>query len=200
MKHITTTDTAKMIRASLKEAFAGVRFSVRSRRYAGGCSIDVSWLDGPNQRQVDGVIDRFQGSYFDGSIDYQGYVTASIDGEAARFSADFISTTRDYSDAAIQRALAILFRKFGTDRLQRHGQPISADALTHKAFQNGDLWAVEYAGWSRNLQQLVYEILGKHSDRLAPKHSRTAGAVMVLGDDGYGAGPVSSHMRNEVAA
>ena len=41
-KYFTCAETAKLIRQSLKEAFPGVKFSVRSSTYSGGASIDVS--------------------------------------------------------------------------------------------------------------------------------------------------------------
>ena len=48
---VSLTDTAKLIRATLKAKFPGIKFSVRSSRYAGGSSIDVRWNDGPGQRR-----------------------------------------------------------------------------------------------------------------------------------------------------
>ncbi len=68
-KYISTTDTAKLIRAELKKAFPGMTFSVRSRKYAGGSSIDVEWDDGPRVKDVDKVVGKFEGSRFDGMQD-----------------------------------------------------------------------------------------------------------------------------------
>ena len=46
--YLRCAETAKLLlRAALKEAFPEVAFSVRSRTYAGGASIDVTWRDGP---------------------------------------------------------------------------------------------------------------------------------------------------------
>ena len=46
-EYVSTTDTAKLVRAALKKAFAstypGVKFSVRSDRYADGASVRVTW-------------------------------------------------------------------------------------------------------------------------------------------------------------
>jgi hypothetical protein len=39
---------ASNIRAELKKAFPGVKFSVRSETFSGGDSIDVKWMDGPH--------------------------------------------------------------------------------------------------------------------------------------------------------
>ena len=54
-KYFTCAETAKLIRQSLKEAFTGVKFSVRSSTYSGGASISVSWTDGPNAAQVESI-------------------------------------------------------------------------------------------------------------------------------------------------
>ncbi len=64
-----TAEAAKLIRAQLKRSFPGYTFRVRTKRYAGGSSIDVSWVDGPTERQVRAVTEPFSGQHFDGMID-----------------------------------------------------------------------------------------------------------------------------------
>lgn len=66
---IDTAEVARMIRRQLKKAHAGVKFSVRISRYAGGSSIDVRWTDGPTEKQVQEVTYGFEGKRFDGMID-----------------------------------------------------------------------------------------------------------------------------------
>lgn len=68
---INTADVAKLIRPALKKAFPAVKFSVRSRGYAGGSSIDVTWTDGPTTQQVDAVTKVYEGNRFDGMDDLQ---------------------------------------------------------------------------------------------------------------------------------
>ena len=41
-RDLSVAETAKVIRATLKPRFPGVRFSVRSKSYSGGASIDIS--------------------------------------------------------------------------------------------------------------------------------------------------------------
>lgn len=67
--YLSCAQTAKLIRAALKRAFPGVRFSIRSNTYSGGASVKVKWTDGPLQRDVEAVAKRFQGGDFDGMID-----------------------------------------------------------------------------------------------------------------------------------
>ena len=55
MQYITCVETAKLIRAALKESFPSIKFSVKSSSYAGGASINVSYVDGPTQKEVESV-------------------------------------------------------------------------------------------------------------------------------------------------
>ena len=92
-KYFTCAETAKLIRQSLKEAFPGVKFSVRSSTYSGGASISVSWTDGPNAAQVESITKGFKAVYFDSSIDYRGSIHHMMDGEHVQFGADYITST-----------------------------------------------------------------------------------------------------------
>ena len=62
--YLSCTETAKLVRAALKEAFPSVKFSVRSKSYAGGASIRVFWTDKPPTEDVEKVARGFQGSRF----------------------------------------------------------------------------------------------------------------------------------------
>src|SRR3990167_1500215 len=68
-EYISVAETAKLVRQALKRAFPGVVFSVRSKSYSGGASVDVYWTDGPRAKDVDPIIKQYQGGDFDGSID-----------------------------------------------------------------------------------------------------------------------------------
>lgn len=62
MTYLSATETAKQVRAAIKEAFGkgtefeGTKFSVRKR----GCSVDVEYTDGPSTAAVDAVVDQFE--------------------------------------------------------------------------------------------------------------------------------------------
>lgn len=64
---IGSADTAKLIRLALRDAFPGVKFSVRCA--PGGSSIRVGWTDGPFTRDVDAVVKPYAGGRFDPMID-----------------------------------------------------------------------------------------------------------------------------------
>lgn len=74
-KYLTVVETAKLIRASLKAAFPGQKFSVVSDSYAGGASIRIHYQDGPTGEQVKFVVGAYQAGGFDGTIDmaYSAY-------------------------------------------------------------------------------------------------------------------------------
>lgn len=67
--YLSCAETAKLVRAALKKAFPGVKFSVRSDTYAGGASIRVGWTDGPSSKAVEAVTNAYAGGGFDGMID-----------------------------------------------------------------------------------------------------------------------------------
>lgn len=71
--YISTADTAKCIRATLKAKFPRTRFSVRSKSCSGGSSIRVNWIDGPTDKLVEAYLAPFEGAGFDGSIDLKFY-------------------------------------------------------------------------------------------------------------------------------
>lgn len=101
-KYLSCAETAKLLRASLKAAHPGVKFSVRSHTYAGGASIDVGWTDGPTEDAVKATTGLYSGATFDGMIDLKSYhssLVATDDGtvQEVHFGADFIFTHRDLS-------------------------------------------------------------------------------------------------------
>lgn len=69
LHYMSCADTAKLIRAALKKNFPHVKFSIKSKTYAGGASVRVSWTDGPCTIAVDGVVKCFSAGRFDGMID-----------------------------------------------------------------------------------------------------------------------------------
>lgn len=187
--YLSCAETAKVVRASLKESFPGVKFSVKSSTYAGGASITVRWTDGPTTKQVDAVIGHLESSYFDGMIDYKGsvhHMTTTADGfQKVSMGADFIHTSREYSDAAIERAIGAVYRRF-VGNFERDG----VACPTVEDYRAGRLWHLRLSGlhdWNgRNTQHLIDEAMHKHSFfGLNVRKSATAARYFVTHDDGY---------------
>ena len=64
--YISATDAAKYVRAALKRAFPGAKFSVRTRD---ATEIVVGWVDGPSVPMVKTIVERYRGGSLDGMID-----------------------------------------------------------------------------------------------------------------------------------
>jgi len=82
---ISLTDTAKLIRAALKKAFPGVKFSVRAKSYSMGCSIQVGYDADIATNDVRKVVSVFSSTGFDGMVDgsYAKYAWLAPDGTAS---------------------------------------------------------------------------------------------------------------------
>jgi hypothetical protein len=116
-EYLSCADTAKLVRKALKSSFPGVRFSVRSKTYAGGASINVGWLDGPTTKEVDAITDLYTGATFDGMIDLKSYHDTILQGpdgpRRVRFGANFIFSDRDAGPGLLDSALYRLGKRWG---------------------------------------------------------------------------------------
>ena len=115
IRNISCADTAKLVRAALKAAFPTVKFSVRSKTYSGGASIDIGWTDGPTEHDVMAVAKRFQGATFDGMQDLKTHHTSELNGEQVWFGADYIFGNRSYTLDFLRRRAASVARKYGVE-------------------------------------------------------------------------------------
>lgn len=186
-QYISTTETAKMIRKALKESFPKAKFSVRSNKYAGGSSINVSWTDGPNETLVKSITDLFEGSYFCGMTDYKGSQEHMVNGVRTRFGADFIFTNREHSDDAIQKSINATWIKY-QDNYEREG----IEKPTLEDYRKGRLYNVRtpslHIHGLHSVQTDINENLCKRSKFAAPQESKTVSSIFYMGDDGYGYG------------
>lgn len=112
-RYLSCAETAKLLRAALKSAHPGVKFSVKSHTYSGGASIRVGWTDGPTAPAVDSLVTLYTGGSFDGMTDSMSYhdtLLAGPDGmpERVHFGADFIFTERTVSDALVTSLLPLV--------------------------------------------------------------------------------------------
>ena len=69
---------AKNIRTELKAKFPDIKFSVRGDSFAGGDSIDISWTDGPDTKDVEKITDKYQEGHFNGMEDIYNYSNDSF--------------------------------------------------------------------------------------------------------------------------
>lgn len=103
---------AANIRTELKAAFPGIKFSVKTRNYAGGCSIDVEWQDGPTGSLVEAITNKYQEGHFNGMEDIyesnRNNVFTPVFG-----GAKYVGTTRSYSREFLEAVATKTARKWG---------------------------------------------------------------------------------------
>jgi hypothetical protein len=91
--YLDVAQTAKLLRKELRTSFPGVRFSVRSNRYAGGSSVDVTFDDvNTDTHKVREVADRFQGVDFEGMTDSTVFRPAT---NGVRYGAHYVFVRND---------------------------------------------------------------------------------------------------------
>jgi hypothetical protein len=64
---------ASNIKAELRQKFPGVSFSVKSRTFANGTSVDVAWENGPTAEAVETVTGKYEEGTFNGNTDSYEY-------------------------------------------------------------------------------------------------------------------------------
>jgi len=187
-QYLSCSETAKLVRAALKESFPGVKFSVKSSSYAGGASINVSYTDGPNASQVKAVVSMFEGSYFDGMTDYKGNNYSSLDGQPVSFGADFIFVNRRFTAPILTGVAVDVCNRFGFDNevlIDSGGQYFGASIKA--VGPNAGSASRGYE--TRDIERIIREAASEYSMDDAAQ-SATLARVAFLGDDGYGYGAV----------
>ena len=176
IKSISAVDTAKIIRTVLKEAFLGIKFSVK---VSNGYAVNIRWVDGVNSKQVEDVVNRFKGSFFNDKSDCYTFLDATFKGEPVRFNADYIFCIRSYSDAMIERAINATVRRFGGSKPIDSLPKISIQEYKKANFKLEDLMCLRfYEGDDFLLVREIDKNLFKNSDRLGGIYSPTAAQVV----------------------
>jgi len=98
MKTIAS-QTAKEIRKELKKNFPETKFSVRSKTFAGGDSVNVDWTDGVTEDQVNEIIKKYQEGHFDGMRDLYEYSNDRKDIPQVRFVFAERNLSEDFKNA-----------------------------------------------------------------------------------------------------
>lgn len=188
--------TSALLRKALKESFPGVKFSVRTQSHAGGASADVEWTDGPALAVVKPICNAFEGAYFDGMIDYKGSRFHLLDGAPVHFGLGFVFERRQFSDAAIERALARVRAACPVN--WREMVAARGEEPTAALYRSGTLW-----GWplipGAGPEHFTYEI-GRQLEAegiFDAVPSPTLARVRFAGDDGYGADTVGTGRGGE---
>lgn len=198
MEYLSAVETAKLLRAALKDAFPGIKFSVKSRG-----ALDVSYVDGPPIAAVERVAKRYAGAYFDGMSDYQGSNFHTLDGKRIGLLSTFVFVKRELSEQAARTGIQAArdAGAWNADKLElmprRFGGGFYIDA--------GDVSQVGAPdrGW-KHAEAAVADWFdaGRPADQLEAVSMKEADRVKLIGDDGYPeqwAKAVSDHNRQAAA-
>ena len=125
-------DTAKNIKAELTQIWPAVKFSVVTDHPG---SIRVRWTDGPSDKQVEEVVDKYESGHFDGMVDSYEYDRSAygkaVDAVLGRVR--YVFTVRHTSDALIQKAI---------DRVAKEYSRTAELDVTVERFKAGDLFSL----------------------------------------------------------
>jgi hypothetical protein len=104
---------AKAIRIELKAKYPQIKFTIRSKNFAGGNSVDIDWIDGPARKDVEEIVGKYQYGHFDGMIDC--YEMSNVRKDIPQ--AQFVMTQRNYSDAAKKIISDIIAKEWNTSNM-----------------------------------------------------------------------------------
>jgi hypothetical protein len=90
----TPAKASSEIRKILKQNFPTIKFSVTSKSYSMGSSVNISWTDGVTTDRVEKLVKKFQYGHFDGMQDLYEYSNSKEDIPQVKY----VQTKRNMSD------------------------------------------------------------------------------------------------------
>lgn len=121
-RHINLNDTNKLIRADLKKAFPGVKFSVRGERASMMTATRIAWTDGPDERTVDEVVANYRAKERDHTGDYwDPRETTDENGERVYYGSDYVTTHRTISEKYMDAAQVKTAQLMGVEEVRDNG-------------------------------------------------------------------------------
>ena len=177
-------EIAKNIRADLREAFPGQTFSVRKDGY--NC-VNVNWEDGPTEKEVKAVVNKWQNnSHLDYTGDYMEHedtiFTATFGG------VDYLFCQRGFTQETLAKmtaevaefcpAIANERQDFLNPKGQWNIAGMDALADRYPQLRDGNRW-----GRKVDAQDIAFEILDEMSLYQAPEtHAKAKSEEMTGGD------------------
>lgn len=151
---------AKNMRIELKKAYPSVKFSVRMGG-RGSSAINVTWTDGPTDKQVEEIVLKYKEGSFNGMDDIYEYNKENVWPDVFGGSS-YVFTRREYSDELVAEAISAVFERYKVN-FERAG--IAKPPV--KAYQNGALNRVQdparhHYGY-QSVQSDIDEWLSQHS-------------------------------------
>ncbi len=103
---------AAAIKAELKEAFPGIKFSVTSKSFSMGDSVNIDWTDGPTVKEVEQFSSKYQYGHFNGMEDIYENTNSRDDIPQAKY----VSESRHMSEELKALLMPDAERIFKADR------------------------------------------------------------------------------------
>jgi len=165
-RYIDAAEVAKMIRQDLKVAFPYTKFSVKTERYAGGSSIDVDWLDGPTQKEVDQLIGFMHGASFDGMQDLETSHDSTYKGEFVHFGNSYLFTHRHYTEAFLLPVIQKVCQEWGHDPKGITFEESSTGVYMMSSHEriNGSNWTLREVCEHEAAETSAYAVLEKENN------------------------------------
>jgi len=142
---------ASAIKAELKAAFPGIKFSVTSSNFSNGNSVSIHWVDGPTSEAVDSITGKYQYGHFDGMIDLYEYSNTREDIPQAKF----VSCSRQMSPEAGALIKSDIEKDFGITLTDSEAQRVFqcwADSVVYRFFVT-----VDFSG-PRTLKEIMADL------------------------------------------
>lgn len=153
--YIDAADVAKIVRQELlKNLWQATKFSVHTKKYAGGASICVNWTDGPTTDQVKEKVGSYHGATFDGMQDLMNYHENMLNGKRCHFMNDFIFFSRQYSKELLEDAARKMEEKY---HLERPAIKMDSWSKCYQVEDNGKSLGGGY-NYYWSTEQIVYRI------------------------------------------
>lgn len=125
----SAAETAKKVRAELKRNFPNTKFSVRSKAYSGGSSVNVEWTDLPVAEDVNYILARFKSGHFDGMQDL--YIDGAYEYEGKLYvGAKYIHGSRNLSPeyrTMLEQKAAEMFADYERNSYRYHDWIMKAE-------------------------------------------------------------------------
>ncbi|WP_373548003.1 LPD29 domain-containing protein [Chamaesiphon sp.] len=150
--------TTKAIRAELKAAFPGHKFSVTCKNFSMGSSFRVTWLDGVTKEQVEEITGK-----------YKDVSRCELSGEILGGGNTYASIDRSYSPAVMQPELDRIVQKY----VVRNGSGEEVSEMATSITRDGSMDLAGFYSLGDNrcntVRSLLAETLGKISYYQAPE-------------------------------
>lgn len=144
---------AASIKRELAEKFPGIKFSVRSKSFSMGNSVDVSWELGPTSKEVDIILEKYVEGHFDGMTDCYEYGrdTETRAFQAEHGSAKYVHGSRSFPEGFYERVCRDIAAHLGVEFVsqwqRRENDSLALGDYAHRALAQTSFPAgAEYVG------------------------------------------------------